>query len=107
MRVLRDWFFVLYGDSFLPFDLRRLANAFLAQARPAMMTVYRNEGRFDSSNVRFAHGVVQLYRKACPGETTRPAWITSITASLPSGPNWSLRTSPRDGKSTCQTFTMT
>src|SRR5271157_6074426 len=61
--VLRDWFFVLYGDSFLPFDLRRLADAFLAQARPAMMTVYRNEGRFYSSNVHFVHGVVRIYWK--------------------------------------------
>lgn len=67
--VLRDWFFILYGDSFLPFDLRRLADAFLAQARPAMMTVYRNEGRFDSSNVHFAHGVVRIYWKACAGGT--------------------------------------
>jgi NDP-sugar pyrophosphorylase family protein len=70
--LLRGWFFVLYGDSFLPFDLRRLASAFLAQARPAMMTVYRNEGRFDSSNVHFADGVVRTYRKASAGEPPLP-----------------------------------
>ena len=32
-----------------------------------MMTVYRNQGRFDSSNVQFADGVVQIYRKSVPG----------------------------------------
>lgn len=65
--LLRDWFLVLYGDSFLPFDFRRLEAAFLSQDRPALMAVYRNEGRFDTGNVRYADGVVQLYRKARPG----------------------------------------
>ncbi len=65
--VLRDWFLLLYGDSFLPFELRRLGDAFLGQARPAMMTVYRNEGHFDSSNVSFAQGVVRVYWKARAG----------------------------------------
>jgi NDP-sugar pyrophosphorylase family protein len=66
--VLRDWFLVLYGDSFLPLDCRRLAAAFLAQARPALMTVFRNESRFDAGNARYADGIVQLYQKARPGE---------------------------------------
>jgi NDP-sugar pyrophosphorylase family protein len=65
---LRDWFLVLYGDSFLPFDFRRLARAFLEQTRPALMTVYRNQGRWDAGNVRFADGVVRLYQKARKGE---------------------------------------
>lgn len=69
---LRDWFLVLYGDSFLPFDFRRLRDAFLAQQRPAQMTVYRNRGRWDSGNVRFAEGVVALYRKARRGEAADP-----------------------------------
>ena len=65
---LRDWFLVLYGDSFLPFDFRRLAHAFLEQTRPALMTVYRNQGRWDVGNVRYANGVVRLYQKARKGE---------------------------------------
>ena len=52
--------------------LALLADAFLAQARPAMMTIYRNEGRLDSSNVRFSHGSVQIYRKTPPGGTPPP-----------------------------------
>jgi len=65
---LDEWFLVLYGDSFLPVDFRRVADTFLAQPRPALMTVYRNRGRFDTGNVRYADGVVRLYRKARPGE---------------------------------------
>jgi NDP-sugar pyrophosphorylase family protein len=67
--VLAPWFLVLYGDSFLPFDLRRLERAYQAQRRPALMAVYRNEGRLDAGNVRYAEGVVRLYQKAARGET--------------------------------------
>lgn len=66
--VLQEWFLVLYGDSFLPFDFRLLGDAFLAQERPAMMAVYRNQGRLDTGNVRFSGGVVTLYQKPPPGE---------------------------------------
>jgi NDP-sugar pyrophosphorylase family protein len=66
--VLREWFLVLYGDSFLPIDFRAVGSAFQQQQRPALMVVYRNQGRFDKGNVRFADGVVQLYRKAPKNE---------------------------------------
>jgi NDP-sugar pyrophosphorylase family protein len=69
---LGEWFLVLYGDSFLPFDFRLLDDAFRAQGRPAVMTVYRNEGRFDTGNVRFAGDVVRLYQKARKGEAPPP-----------------------------------
>lgn len=65
---LDEWFLVLYGDSFLPFDFRLLGGAFLGQERPAMMAVYRNQGRFDTGNVHFVGGIVTLYRKGLPGE---------------------------------------
>jgi NDP-sugar pyrophosphorylase family protein len=67
---LRDWFLVLYGDSFLPFDFRALARAFLEQPRPALMAVYRNQGRFDTGNARYADGVVARYQKSAKGEKT-------------------------------------
>jgi NDP-sugar pyrophosphorylase family protein len=79
--VLRDWFLVLYGDSFLPFDFRRLTGAFVAQDRPALMAVYHNAGRFDTGNVRFQGGVVQLYQKARRGERT-PAELAYIDYGL-------------------------
>jgi NDP-sugar pyrophosphorylase family protein len=70
--VLRDWFLVLYGDSFLPVDFRRVGRAFLAQDRPALMTVFCNRGRYDTGNVRYASGVVQLYQKSRKDEPLLP-----------------------------------
>jgi NDP-sugar pyrophosphorylase family protein len=67
--LLHDSFLVLYGDSFLPFDFRQLTQAFERQTRPAMMAVYRNQGRYDTGNVQYADGVVRLYRKGGPGAT--------------------------------------
>jgi NDP-sugar pyrophosphorylase family protein len=66
--VLEDWFLVQYGDSFLPVDCHQVAAAFRAQDRPALMTVYCNRGRYDTGNVRYADGVVELYQKTRKGE---------------------------------------
>jgi NDP-sugar pyrophosphorylase family protein len=56
-------FFVLYGDSYLPIDYRTVWDAFLAAAKPALLTVFRNEGRWDTSNVLYEDGRVALYDK--------------------------------------------
>src|SRR5687767_5305656 len=48
--LLDEKFFVLYGDSYLPCDYAAVQNAFLDSARPGLMTVYRNQGQWDSSN---------------------------------------------------------
>jgi NDP-sugar pyrophosphorylase family protein len=66
--LLHGSFLVLYGDSFLPFDFREFGVAFARQTRPAMMAVFRNHGRFDTGNVRYADGMVGLYRKGQQGE---------------------------------------
>jgi N-acetyl-alpha-D-muramate 1-phosphate uridylyltransferase len=44
-------FFVLYGDSYLPCDYASVASAFTASNKPGLMTIYRNAGQFDKSNV--------------------------------------------------------
>jgi NDP-sugar pyrophosphorylase family protein len=56
-------FFVLYGDSYLPIDYAAPARAFLASGKLGLMTVFRNEGRWDTSNVWFADGVIKSYDK--------------------------------------------
>jgi NDP-sugar pyrophosphorylase family protein len=66
--VLRDEFLLLYGDSFLPFDFRLLANARAEQWRPAMMAVYRNRRTYLAGNARYADGLVQLYQKGVAGK---------------------------------------
>jgi NDP-sugar pyrophosphorylase family protein len=61
--MLGEKFFVMYGDSYLRLNLRAMFAAFCASGRPAMMAVYRNEGKWDTSNVEFAEGVVRVYDK--------------------------------------------
>jgi len=56
-------FFVLYGDSYLPIEWRPVEEAFLQSGREGLMTVYRNEGRYDTSNVWFADGEIRIYDK--------------------------------------------
>lgn len=65
---LDESFFVIYGDSFLPVEFAPVWRAFQASKQPALMTVLRNEGRWDRSNVIYQPGVVVLYDKqALPG----------------------------------------
>lgn len=73
--LLRDWFFVMYGDSYLPADYRPMARAFLAGRTPAMMAVFRNEGRWDSSNVQLEGDRIVFYSKSAePGEANWIDW---------------------------------
>lgn len=50
---LGDSFFVMYGDSYLPCDYDAVARNFESSGVLGMMTVFRNEGKWDSSNVEF------------------------------------------------------
>ena len=56
-------FFALYGDSYLPIDYASVADFFCRSGKAGLMTVFRNEGKFDSSNVVFADGEIQVYDK--------------------------------------------
>jgi MurNAc alpha-1-phosphate uridylyltransferase len=60
---LKNRFMVLYGDSYLPIDFSKVENKFEESHKPALMTVYENNGRFDSSNVDFTGGVLNRYQK--------------------------------------------
>lgn len=68
--VLDEELLVTYGDSFLPVDFAAVFGAFRAAGQPALMTVFRNEARWDSSNVIFDGRMVTLYDKH---HRTRPA----------------------------------
>jgi NDP-sugar pyrophosphorylase family protein len=66
--VLDKSFFVMYGDSFLPVEFAPIWRAFHAGSQPALMTVLRNEGRWDRSNVIYQPGrVIQYDKEAAPG----------------------------------------
>jgi NDP-sugar pyrophosphorylase family protein len=60
---LGDRFLVIYGDSYMPVDYARIVEAFLLSGKPALMTVFENEGRWDASNVWFEAGEVRRYDK--------------------------------------------
>jgi NDP-sugar pyrophosphorylase family protein len=51
--LLGDAFMVFYGDSYLDIAFAPVLQAFRIGRRPALMTVFRNEGRWDTSNVIF------------------------------------------------------
>jgi NDP-sugar pyrophosphorylase family protein len=71
--LLGERFLVLYGDTYLRLDYRAAANGWLASGLPAMMTVLRNDGRWDASNAIYADGRVLAYDKQPPGSRMR--WI--------------------------------
>jgi NDP-sugar pyrophosphorylase family protein len=61
--MLGQEFFVLYGDSYLPIEYRPIAEFFRKSGKLGCMTVYHNEGRYDTSNVVFADGEIKVYDK--------------------------------------------
>jgi MurNAc alpha-1-phosphate uridylyltransferase len=52
-------FFVMYGDSYLSCDYAAVARSFECAGVLGMMTVFRNEGKWDTSNVEFAAGEIE------------------------------------------------
>jgi NDP-sugar pyrophosphorylase family protein len=61
--LLGQRFLILYGDSYLPIDYGEAAAAFVASGKSGLMTVFRNDGRWDRSNVWFENGVIRGYDK--------------------------------------------
>ena len=59
----RAAFFVTYGDSYLDVSLRAVLDA---SGLLGLMTVLRNDGRWDRSNVRFDAGILRAYDKRHP-----------------------------------------
>jgi NDP-sugar pyrophosphorylase family protein len=71
--LLGERFLVLYGDTYLRIDYADVAATWERGGLPALMTVLRNEGRWDTSNAIFADGRVTAYDKAAP--TPEMHWI--------------------------------
>ena len=71
-------FLILYGDTYLRIDYAAVARAWERSGLPALMTVLRNEGRWDISNVVFDGERVRRTTSArpqrtCAGSTTGSA----------------------------------
>lgn len=61
--LLDDEFFLIYGDSYLLLDYAAVMAYFRRHDRLALMVIYRNEDRYEPSNVAAADGFVQWYDK--------------------------------------------
>ncbi len=62
-KALQAKFLLLYGDSFLPIDFSKVAGVFQNSNLPGLMTVLKNEGVWDKSNVVYEFAKLQLYEK--------------------------------------------
>ena len=60
---LPEQFFVLYGDSYLLCDFYEVQKVFLQSQKSALMTVFRNHGQWDKSNIEFLDGNIIQYNK--------------------------------------------
>jgi N-acetyl-alpha-D-muramate 1-phosphate uridylyltransferase len=63
LNLLDGPFFVLYGDSYLPCDYAEVQKHFDHHPQSALMTIYRNQGQWDTSNVEMADGQILYYDK--------------------------------------------
>ena len=61
--VIRENFFVLYGDSYLPCDYCAIQESFVTGGKLALMTICHNQNQWDSSNVEYVNGRVLNYDK--------------------------------------------
>jgi NDP-sugar pyrophosphorylase family protein len=71
--LLEDRFLVLYGDSYLTVSLGQVVRAHQMGGLPALMTVFRNDGRWEESNASFDGTLITRYEKhaASPSEDMR------------------------------------
>jgi NDP-sugar pyrophosphorylase family protein len=66
LAMLGEHFFVLYGDSYLDIEYAPVQSTYRRSGLPALMTVFRNEGRWDTSNVLFDGKRIAGYDKQHP-----------------------------------------
>jgi len=69
--VLPETFFISYGDSYLTIDYKQVEAFFIQNnsgTSKGLMTVFKNEGQWDSSNVIIENNSLVLYSKAHKNE---------------------------------------
>lgn len=100
--LLPERFFVLYGDSYLTCDYRAVEAAFVQTGLSGLMTVYRNEGMYDTSNVEFDGARIVCYDKARRTSAMHHidyglgAFNRSVFATIPEGEKRDLATVYQD-----------
>jgi len=93
---LGEQFLVIYGDSYMPVDYSAIVEAFVRSKKPALMTVFKNEGRWDASNVWFEAGEIRRYDKKLRTAEMRhidygiAVLSAEVFASFPDDPSFDL-----------------
>jgi NDP-sugar pyrophosphorylase family protein len=99
--LLDEDFFVLYGDSYLSVPMRDVELRYRAADAPCLMTVFRNDGRWGTSNAIYRDGRVLEYRKGSTNPPAEMRWIDYglsvldrrvIEDNVPQGVVWDLAT---------------
>ncbi len=62
-KLLKDPFLVMYGDSYLPFNFQKAIDFFQKNNKLGLMAVYKNENRYEPSNVEVQGILVKAYSK--------------------------------------------
>ena len=60
---LSDTFFVLYGDSYLPVEYKPILEYFHTTNKEGLMTLFKNDNLYDTSNVVFKNNQIICYDK--------------------------------------------
>lgn len=95
-------FWVMYGDSYLTAEFAPVLRAFEASGKRGLMTVFRNENRWDKSNVVFAENRIHRYEKAQRDPEMRHIdyglglYSAQAFAGLPQGSEFDLSEIQRD-----------
>ena len=66
--LLKEDFFVLYGDSFLPINYKNVEEAYVLSKKNALITIVKNNNQWDKSNVEFESGKLIEYNKHHPNQ---------------------------------------
>ena len=69
-KLLNENFFLMYGDSYLPYDYQKIEELFKRSEKLSTMVVYKNQNRFDKSNVLIEDGMVKIYDKTFQGKNS-------------------------------------
>jgi len=61
--ILPDAFMILYGDSYLDIEYEPVVQRFYMENLPVLMTIFRNRGATDTSNILMKDGMIVKYDK--------------------------------------------
>jgi N-acetyl-alpha-D-muramate 1-phosphate uridylyltransferase len=61
--LLGDMFWIMYGDSYLDADYSPVLRFFLSCCKKGLMTVFKNDDKWDRSNIQYADGMIVKYDK--------------------------------------------